>query len=409
MSAKRPANAPGNARNDKRAKPAPPRLTIENAMAAPSNRRYPRWPNVRMAAMEWTGEAYQQVCNALRGAHYGGPPNAEIVDLVRTLATAFKHAPTRAPEVPPSAAGVHVLYRGVHYTRAPAVGATVPSNAGCFTAFTTIKSVAEKFATQNVGSVLYELHIEDVAVGTPWLFFQQHGTTNRRVLPSAMEEGEVLLPPGYFKVLERTERVINRFKVRVVRVAYVPDAWFLHRVRLPRGNSIVRTSGGPVEFAHPNFAASVRRRLERRAPAVVPPQRRNLSGGAPKGLKRFATELKAYARGANPSLAGLKALAGRYKGSVHTTPWGASAHVGFGGVWADINWYATPGRNDVIVTVFTNLRSSNGKWDGMRDVVLYPQFEVTPLGDEPHTAPKRAFGRLLHQVFGIPMRRHPVA
>ena len=174
-----------------------------------------------------------------------------------------------------------VLWRGVSDMPPPAAGATIRSNGGCFTAFSYNREVALGFAMG--AGVVYRLQVDRIARGTPWLWFLELNPKSSMIA----KEKEVLLPPGYFKVLRRSGvsrnslRLLDGYKsgyesdgiedVAVVDVAFIPDPEYVRRGSLPRvvgREAIARTVGGNrLAAAHPNLA---RRVAVRTARGLVP-------------------------------------------------------------------------------------------------------------------------------------------
>ena len=223
---------------------------------------FPKKPVATREATKWTRAGYKQVCDSMRGV---APGDRGTQSIIRALKAYMKHAALIAPTMPKmmtsppgsKAPRPTALWRGVHGQDPPAVGSTVVSNGGCFTAFSHDKEVAQEFASRRFPSFLFRLQIDRIARGTPWIWMQADGFTgvNKNTVRSDIEEGEVLLPPGYFKVLST--------KGAVVDVAFLPVPGYTRKGALPTPNGdgrvVTKTvKGDRLVLSHPNLAENVR-------------------------------------------------------------------------------------------------------------------------------------------------------
>ncbi len=214
--------------------------------------KYPRKRVAMNVASDWSFDAHANVCRYMRGTARNKRSIQSAKRVVAALNAYMKHSASVAPSLPVGAGPAPsplVLWRGVRGA-VPAVGSTVPSNGGCYTAFSYMRDVAVEFASSDDG-FLYRLQADRIARGTPWTWFTAQ-LENVQGLPprwrdtvqTDVDEGEVLLPPGYFKVL----RVSGRSGVPVVDVAFVPRPQYVRRGALPRLNQqrrvVAKTVGG---------------------------------------------------------------------------------------------------------------------------------------------------------------------
>jgi hypothetical protein len=208
----------------------------------------------------WTTGLYKEVCNAMRGAT-GKTHRASVI--INALKAYTKHAALVVPSMPQGlTARPEVLWRGVHAQTPPTVGSTVVSNGGCFTAFTYNEAIARHFG----GDFMYRLQVDRIARGTPWIWMKFFASGVNTVKSTA-NESEVLLPPGYFKVLRRSTTESHRTpgkKVPVFDIAFVPAPGYVRKGALPslrNGQVVTRTvRGNRLALDHPNLANNVRAR-----------------------------------------------------------------------------------------------------------------------------------------------------
>lgn len=235
----------------------------------------PRKRESMARAREWTGDAYKGACRYMRG---GVSSNTAAV--IPALTAYMKHSAPVAPVAPRGMPQPQVLWRGVLGTP-PRPGTTVSSNGGCFTSFSRLRHVAVGYGGAGVdeGYVL-RLQVDRIARGTPWAWFVDVLDDRDRQPPPRWKDtlgtyfendGEVLLPPGYFKVLGVHA---PRDATIVVDVAYVPRPEYVRRGAVPRfdsqGRVVARTIGGhQVVTNHAAVATNVRRRRNRLAVAAA--------------------------------------------------------------------------------------------------------------------------------------------
>lgn len=216
-------------------------------------KKVPMWiPKKRESmyrAVGWTSNNHVYTCKYMRG-HTEATPTS-VKRLIAAIDTYMKHSALVAPESPRNVTNVPnplVLWRGVTTNKIARVGTVIPSNGGCYTAFSYDREVAEKFS---LGVTLYRLQVDRIARGTPWIWFS--GKRGARLPPrwktflntSSPGESEVLLPPGYLKVLRVSNRAGN--EIVVVDVAFFPRPQYVRRGALPRvdrGHLVMRTIGG---------------------------------------------------------------------------------------------------------------------------------------------------------------------
>lgn len=249
-------------------------------------RGYPGKKRAATISSQWAGGTYVDVCAKMRGTP---AQNLRVTDnVIRALDAYMKHSAPVAPLVPRAATASSspppdplVLWRGVRAPRVPAVGSTVRSNGGCFTAFSYSRDTATDFAGGDGGGVLYRLQADRIARGTPWAWFidritglpvaRRSDTNSLRTY--AVNEREVLLPPGYFKVLRRSTTPRG---LPVLDIAYVPDPRYVRAGAVPRlvrpgGAAVTKTTGGDrLEVEHDNLARRVAMRAAR---GMAPPRR----------------------------------------------------------------------------------------------------------------------------------------
>jgi len=151
----------------------------------------------------------------------------------RYLAQVFRNTGTRAPVIPrlettnttltatktPTNRPTY-LYRGVHGPQGKEYSLHKMFRDKGYIAFSTKKSVANRFTKANYG-VLLRLRVDDVPHGTPWIWFRDPNTKvsrNKDTFPSTFPEAEVLLPPGTIRLLARAPS-----EPEVWDVEYIPD------------------------------------------------------------------------------------------------------------------------------------------------------------------------------------------
>lgn len=236
----------------------------------------PRKRQSIQGAQEWSGSAYDAVCAFMRG---NVRQRAAAKRVIASLTTYMKHTAIVAPAAPAGMQRPQVLWRGVSRMRPPQAGETVSSNGGCFTAFSYIRRVAAGFGGEGYGEevqgYMYRLQVDRIARGTPWVWFTERlrpGLPPRwkEVVGAQYErEGEILLPPGYFKVLS-VQRPPG--KIPVVDVAFVPRPDYMRRGAVPRFNAqgrVVTTTVGGHHLVTDSPAAAANVKLRRNRIALV--------------------------------------------------------------------------------------------------------------------------------------------
>lgn len=216
----------------------------------------PRKRQSMATAVGWTTKAYRETCDYMRGARSTATDAAKRI--ITAIATHMKHSALVAPVAPRSQPAPAELWRGVQFSVTnpdmPAVGSTVAANGGCFVAFSTRWEVAGDFAKQSsAGGFVYRLQVDRIARGTPWVWFTERYRHNPPLPPrwknalisEADHEKEVLLPPGFFKVLRVSS---GKGDLRVVDIAFIPRPGFVRRGAVPRlnaqGRAVLKTVGG---------------------------------------------------------------------------------------------------------------------------------------------------------------------
>lgn len=151
------------------------------------------------------------------------------------------------------------------------------SGAGCYTSFSHDRGAALHFA--GVGhyddmttSILFRLQVDRIARGTPWIWFNNNAAwqsmparwQNSIFSYDGNNEREVLLPPGYFKVLN-VSKASNVSDLVVVDVAYAPRPQYVRRGVAPRlagdGKAVLKTVGGhALVMDHPAMTRNVQTR-----------------------------------------------------------------------------------------------------------------------------------------------------
>lgn len=221
-----------------------------------------------LGAYRWTGSEHEDVCDFMRGL--SNSLNGRRI--AESLVAYMKHSAPVAPTIPLDArvmikyrlGGLPeplVLWRGTSMSKPPVPGSTIYSSGGCFSSFTLVRQTAKIFADDAAygrGSqkhsvpVLLRLRSDHIARGTPWAWFA-HEIGNdasgqpmevprsgrlrqRNALWTKSQEYEVLLPPGYLKILSVSQRYPY-----VADVAFVP---LPDHVR--RGALMQVTEGGVV-------------------------------------------------------------------------------------------------------------------------------------------------------------------
>lgn len=231
----------------------------------------------------WTSPTHKDVCFVMRqsGPNHLAPSNANAGRKTAVAIQAYmKHTAPVAPTVPMNARNARganksplVLWRGASTNKVPVQGTTVSSNGGCFTAFSLQKETAEGFAyNSNTGiPVVYRLRVDRIARGTPWVWFTdelmeyeppRNGRLRQRnSMWTQIYEGEVLLPPGHYKVLSVSKRSAGV----VADVAFSPLPQYVRRGILPkveRADTVVaKTIGGHrLELKSKSLARNVQGR-----------------------------------------------------------------------------------------------------------------------------------------------------
>lgn len=223
-------------------------------------KRYPKLKEAWKDVPLWTEENHHDVCDYMSGRNTSSKTAAAQI---RSLDAYMKHAALRVPDVPKHASSaIKVLYRGVPSETFPpklAVGKVVRSNSGCFTAMSYIKDTALEFTGYNNRGILFRLNVSQIARGTPWIWFKYRQTVDNMIFHakrlhapfSHSNEREVLLPPGYFKIIRISRDSKNH--VALVDVAYAPEPRYFLRRALPHieastGNAIVNTTASPLRI-----------------------------------------------------------------------------------------------------------------------------------------------------------------
>lgn len=232
-------------------------------------------------AANWTTKTYKETCDYMRGLTSEQTPRVKRT--LTALQTYMKHTALVAPAAPRGSPSVSTLWRGVQLspiaTAVPRPGDTVASNGGCFTAFSYDFSTAGYFASKgDQGGFVYRLQTENIARGTPWIWFTEPHTHKLpprwqdAVGTKALDEKEVLLPPGYFKVLRTT----TAGEFPIVDVAFFPRPQYVRRGAVPRidnqGRATVKTVGG--HHLVTDHAAAVKNVKDRRNRIVAAAARR---------------------------------------------------------------------------------------------------------------------------------------
>lgn len=251
-----------------------------------------RKKNVAVRTVGWT-RGSRGICEVMRagggargargvtggggaGVTGGAGAQPEARRTVEAIKRYMKHTAPVAPSVPHGLDHLPaplVLWRGV---QGQIDGDVIKSANDCFTAFSLQGYVAAMFARSGT---LFRLQVDRVARGTPWVWFTDKGGDDRFWLPKAKRrqpgrtnmlgslhanEEEVLLPPGFFKVLSRRKLP----GITVLDVAYVPDPQYVRRGALPTvtptGTAVTRTvAGHRLVVDHPDLTRTVRTRRAR--------------------------------------------------------------------------------------------------------------------------------------------------
>lgn len=246
--------------------------------------RVPRAEVARGVAYHWTSDLFQGVCEYKRSkkSYRGNVENYEG-KVAAALDAYLRYSAPRVPTAPRDPYGrldptTLVLWRGVVNVPIPPVGATMTSNRGCFASFTRHKHVATRFLGNDgtTDDTLFRLRAADIARSTPWAWFAdplpEHLRTAKErntVRSSLPYESEVLLPPGYFKVLHVEQPTM--IAPRIVTVAFTPEPRYLLKAQIPpldrsNGMPVVRTVGGGD---HKFRDAALRDGVRARAAAVA--------------------------------------------------------------------------------------------------------------------------------------------
>ncbi len=243
-------------------KKAEPKKTADDGWWS-SGIQFPRATAALKTAPGWTTFVFNKVCKFMRGKT--GPPSASARKVMLALVAHMKHSAPVVPTVPREVLSSHnwlrkppkmplVLWRGVaglpRGTGLPAPLSVMGD--GCFTSFTFTKDVARNFAMPKYDGdkpYLIRLEASRISRGTPWAWFADKGRVSSReknVMATLIEddEDEVLLPPGYYKVLRVTGADTWN---PVVDVAFTPQPYFVRRGAIPRvvnGAAVTKTVGG---------------------------------------------------------------------------------------------------------------------------------------------------------------------
>lgn len=255
--------------------------TLLDDLPAPGETKGLAYPNKRTSmqvAPKWTTDSYKAVCDYMRGTTASS--SMRLKQLMTALDAYMKHSALVVPTVPRALSFVSpvVLWRGVQLSpimqAVPKVGQTMTSNAGCYTAFSIDRRIAQTFASGGhsrggVEGFLFRLRSDRIARGTPWIWFMEnetHGLPPRwkNALSSTFnKEKEVLLPPGYFKVLA----VSNAAKLPIVDIAFVPRPRYVRRGAVPKlngqGRAVTKTTAGHrLVLNHAQLSDNTRKRRE---------------------------------------------------------------------------------------------------------------------------------------------------
>ena len=245
-----------------------------------SKRSYPRGRAARQVAPAWTSEIYDSVCQYMRGK--SSAPQQDVLRVVQALTAYMKHGAPVAPAVPREIWMNHdwyeprkpatplVLWRGIAGQPVPAPLAVIPAT--CFSSFSFNDEIARRFARYGAGGgFLMRLEASRISRGTPWAWFVGPfgmSAREKNLIDGWTDEDEVLLPPGYFKVLRVTGRAAQ---TPIVDVAFTPQPRYVRRGAVPRtvnGASVTKTVGGHrLAIVSPDLAKNVARRAARRVAA----------------------------------------------------------------------------------------------------------------------------------------------
>lgn len=252
-------------------------------------------------------EGFEAICNYMRADPVQRGTRLYTSTVIDALKAVMKHTAQIVPATPLELGGkaVDVIWRGEKNRPVPQVGSTVALK--CFASFSYDQGIALNFAGRDKyplpparSNLLYRLQVDRIARGTPWLWFTYD--SDDQALPPRWknsiavilnDEKEVLMPPGFLKVL--TVRRHPKFgNTAVVDVAFVPQAEYLRRGVLPRlntaGRVIAKTVGGhPLITNNSAAATDVRARRDRlvsRAAGALRP-RQPPPGASNARLKTF--------------------------------------------------------------------------------------------------------------------------
>jgi len=156
---------------------------------------------------------------------------ASIVN--QALAKHMSNHALRVPQLPRHFYWQHteapiMLMRGLHGPIARQIRTRGSFKDKGYVAMTTDSEVATQFQS-NDGIVLIFL-IQDLPKGTPWIWFTPKPAKQSNMVPSSVQESEVLLPPG-------TIRLLSRYRKGVWYASYEPD----REARSVKGRKILQS------------------------------------------------------------------------------------------------------------------------------------------------------------------------
>lgn len=235
-----------------------------------------KFPGKRQSAAtaaEWTSGMYTEMCRYMRGNVTAAA--AHTLNVIKALTAYMKHSALVAPATPASLPRPAQLWRGVRGGTIPNVGDTVEASGGCFVSFSVDRRAAEVFAC----GMMYRLRVDRIARGTPWVWFFDRNSYRdglpprwKQVVQTAVPgEQEVLLPPGYLKVLRiSTEQCKWGHPLKIIDVAFIPHPEYVRRGAVPRlndqGRAVTRSVGGNRLVTNaPSVARAVKARRDRMA------------------------------------------------------------------------------------------------------------------------------------------------
>lgn len=258
-------------------------IEYDGAVSRPV-RRTPKVQVARKVAYGWSTMLHRPLCFDMRSGKISNR-STDWGKVAAALDAYMRYTAPRAPTIPRGHGSLDprrlVLWRGVGPEDLPRRGAAARLNGGCFSAFTYDRNVANKFA--GPAGMLFRLEVRNVARSTPWAWFGQWTRERNMVGSQNPTESEVLLPPGYFRVLDDTPA--TRESKRVVSIAFAPEPRYLLKAHVPFLNQAGRAGvglvgGQTVMFADARLRNSVRARREAVAGAAAARAARAARAGA---------------------------------------------------------------------------------------------------------------------------------